>query len=70
MREDLQSLFGAEPEPPGTPSPGSWKRTWPTLFLIPGLIAALHASAWSLVLALLLGETFGLSDGRPEPWPG
>lgn len=73
MREDLQSLFGPEPEPPRTPSPGSprsWKKTWPTLFLIPGLIAALHAAAWSLPLALVLGETFGLSDGRPEPWPG
>ena len=73
MREDLQSLFGPEPEPPGAPSPESpraWRQTWPTLFLIPGLIAALHAAAWSLPLALLLGETFGLSDGRREPWPG
>ncbi len=70
MREDLQSLFGPEPEPPRAPSPRSWRTAWPTLFLIPGLIAALHAAAWSLPLALLLGETFGLSDGRPEPWPG
>ena len=73
MREDLQSLFGPEPEPPRTPSPGSpraWRKSWPTLFLIPVLIAMLHAAAWSLPIALLLGEAFGLSDGRPEPWPG
>lgn len=73
MREDLQSLFGPEPEPPRTPSPGSprsWKKSWPTLFLIPILIAVLHAAAWSLPIALVLGEAFGLSDGRPEPWPG
>lgn len=73
MRDDLRSLFGSDAGPPGSPSPGSprsWKQSWPTLFLIPGLLAALHASSWSLLLALLFGREFGLSGGRPEPWAG
>lgn len=73
MRDDLRSLFGPDAGPPRLSAPGphrSWKQTWATLLLIPGLIAALHASAWSLLLAILFGEEFGLSGGRPEPWPG
>jgi len=73
MGDELRSLFGTDIDSSRSPTPGphrSWKQSWPTLFLIPGLIAALHASAWSLLLALVFGEAFGLSGGRPEPWPG
>lgn len=48
----------------------SIRQTWPTLILIPGLVAILHSCAYSVLIQLFLGPTFGLSAGHPAPWPG
>lgn len=48
----------------------SLRQSWPTLIMIPGLIAVLHACAFSVLINVFLGETFGLSNGHPAPWPG
>jgi len=48
----------------------SLRQSWPTLVLMPILVGALHACAWSLFITLFLHESFGLSDGTPSPWPG
>ncbi len=48
----------------------SLKHSWPTLVLIPTLIAVMHAAAFSLLIELFLSESFGLSGGNPAPWAG
>ncbi len=48
----------------------SLKQSWPMLIMIPALVGTLHAAAFSLLIKLFLGETFGLSNGHPAPWPG
>jgi hypothetical protein len=48
----------------------SLKHSWPMLIMIPALVGILHAAAFSLLIKLFLGETFGLSNGHPAPWPG
>jgi hypothetical protein len=48
----------------------SFRQSWPLLVLIPLLLGILYACAWSLLIQLFLGESFGLSGGRPAPWPG
>lgn len=55
------------------PSPGERRAVaygWPNLLLLPALMGALHATTYSLLVALFLGEAFGFSGGRPAPWPG
>jgi hypothetical protein len=46
------------------------KQSWPTVIMIPVLVGILHACAFSLLIKLFLGETFGFSGGHPAPWPG
>ena len=46
------------------------KHSWPSMIMIPVLVAILHACAFSLLFKLFLGESFGLSNGHPAPWPG
>lgn len=48
----------------------SIRHTWPTLILIPSLVAILQSCAFSVLVMLFLGPTFGLSAGHPAPWPG
>jgi hypothetical protein len=48
----------------------SLRQSWPTVIMIPILIGVLHACAFSLLVKLFLGESFGLSGGHPAPWPG
>lgn len=48
----------------------SIRTSWPTVIMIPLLIGILHACAFSLLIELFLGESFGLSGGHPAPWPG
>lgn len=51
--------------PPGV----GLRRGWPTLIVLPALIALLGAAALTPMIHLLLGESFGLSGGRAAPWP-
>jgi len=46
------------------------RRGWPTLILLPVLVAVLGAATVTPLISLFLGEQFGLSGGRPAPWPG
>jgi len=46
------------------------RQSWPLLIMIPVLTGILHACAFALMIEMFLGETFGLSAGRPAPWPG
>ena len=46
------------------------RQSWPLLIMIPVLTGILHACAFALLIEMFLGETFGLSAGRPAPWPG
>jgi hypothetical protein len=48
----------------------SIKKSWPVVIMIPVLVGTLHACAFSLLMELFLGESFGLSGGHPAPWPG
>ncbi len=48
----------------------SIRHSWPTLILIPGLVATLHSCAYAVLINLFLGPTFGLSGGHSAPWPG
>jgi hypothetical protein len=43
---------------------------WPNLILLPALMGGLHATTYTLLFHLFLGEAFGFSGGRPAPWPG
>lgn len=42
---------------------------WPTLILLPVLVALLGAAAIAPLIEMFLGEHFGLSGGRDAPWP-
>lgn len=46
------------------------RSSWPVIVMIPVLVGILHACAFSLLIELFLGESFGLSGGHPAPWPG
>ncbi|HEV2072405.1 MAG TPA: DUF4129 domain-containing protein [Thermomicrobiales bacterium] len=48
---------------------GALRQRWPTLIVLPALIALLGAAAISPLIALFLGESFGISGGRDAPWP-
>jgi hypothetical protein len=48
----------------------SLRTSWPTVVMIPILIGVLHACAFSLLVKLFLGESFGLSAGHAAPWSG
>jgi len=50
--------------------PAPVRRDWPTLALLPVLVAILGAATLTPLVALFLGESFGLSAGREAPWPG
>ncbi|HVL23585.1 MAG TPA: DUF4129 domain-containing protein [Thermomicrobiales bacterium] len=59
---------------PGSPErrrlPEPVRRAWPTLFLLPVLVAVLGAATLTPLIQLFLGKQFGLSAGREAPWPG
>jgi len=46
------------------------RQSWPMLVMIPALVGVLHASAYSLLIKLFLGKSFGLSGGNEAPWVG
>jgi len=48
----------------------SLRQSWPNLLMIPALVGVLHACAFSVIIKIFLGPTFGLSGGHPAPWPG
>ena len=47
---------------------GGLRQRWPTLIVLPVLIAILGAAALTPLLEVFLGESFGLSGGREAPW--
>ncbi|MGB3307909.1 MAG: DUF4129 domain-containing protein [Thermomicrobiales bacterium] len=48
---------------------GNGWRSWPVEILFPLLLALLMVSAIAPLLYMFLGEQFGLTAGRPTPWP-
>jgi hypothetical protein len=45
------------------------QKNWPTLVVLPALVAIMGAAAASPLIAMFLGPDFGLSGGREAPWP-
>jgi|GEM_PF-1999568 len=66
MSSNISSSF-ASPEPP-VPVTGGLRQRWPTLIVLPALIAILGAAVLAPLLTMFLGESFGLSGGREAPW--
>lgn len=66
MSSNISGLF-ASPERRDKPT-GGLRERWPTLIVLPVLVAFLGAAALTPMLHLLLGDSFGLSGGRQAPW--
>ena len=71
----MPSPGSSSPASPDRPArsrrlPEPVRRGWPSLLLLPALVAILGAATLTPLIALFLGESFGLSGGREAPWPG
>lgn len=58
----------ASPDP-GRSAVNRLRKGWPTLIVLPALIALLGAAMLSIFTEMFLSEDFGLSGGRDAPWP-
>ena len=66
----MSSNASSSPASPERRSPGgALRQRWPTLIVLPALIAFLGAATISPLINLFLGESFGISGGRDAPWP-
>lgn len=74
MRDNTGSgrgLFGdAQPGPPAARIPLRSRSALVLLVLMPACYGLMLASSWAVISELVLGQSFGLSGGRPAPWPG
>lgn len=66
----MSSNASSSPASPERRFPGgALRQQWPTLIVLPALIALLGAATISPLINLFLGESFGISGGREAPWP-
>jgi hypothetical protein len=63
-----RSGSSASPDVPSTPA-ALVRHGWPTLIVLPVLVAILYVAPFTPMIQMFFGEDFGLSGGREAPWP-
>lgn len=66
----LSNRSGSSASPDAHSSPAALVRHgWPTLIVLPVLVAILYIAPLTPMIRMFFGEDFGLSGGREAPWP-